>query len=112
MFSMPFGVRSVRIEKLDTAGNEMREMMSCTEINRWFPTAMRISLTRVVTDLGLSSVKLLSVFVDWDNFPQKVRSFCTLSLTEVVRSPCQRKLVKNLPAKHLFMTNTKSCSSL
>ena len=80
MFSMPFEVRSVRISKLDTAGNEMREMMSCTKIKRWFPTAMRISLTRVVTDLGLSSVKLLSVFVDWDSFPQKVRSFCTLSL--------------------------------
>ena len=66
MLSRASGLRMMykSIVRSETAGNEMREMMSYAKDQRTLQTTGRMLLTRVFIDKKPMSVRLFNVFVD------------------------------------------------
>ena len=80
MLSRASGLRMMykSIVRSETAGNEMREMMSYAKDQRTFQTTGRMLLTRVFTDKLPVNFKLLSVFVDRDSSAKSCIFFSSL----------------------------------
>ena len=90
MLSRASGLRLMykSIVKSETAGNEMREMMSYAQDQRTLQTTGRMLLTRVFTDKLPVNFKLLSVFVDRDSSARSCIFFSS-SLHEQSEYACQ-----------------------